>query len=229
MGKYIPKKPKTSKEVISSSSSGGSGVRTRAKTLALQRLNSSINISSKPNPNNNNNNNNSGDGDGSLCYLELRSRRLEKPSFDFNRKGLNNQRNKEEGHFGQFDKIGEIEGVNVNNKGLSEDGIIGIDEASCGDNNFEDRTTRESTPCSLIKDVNSIGTPGSTTKQTSPATNYRRAQDGVQRNIPTSLEMDAFFSSMERENQRLFIEKYNFDIVNDLPLPGHYEWTKVTP
>ncbi|KAM7272353.1 hypothetical protein ACFE04_027016 [Oxalis oulophora] len=77
------------------------------------------------------------------------------------------------------------------------------------------RTTRESTQCSLIKDVNNIGTPCSTTKQTSPASNYRRAQDGVQRSIPTSLEMDAFFSSMERENQRLFIEKYVSGVASD--------------
>ncbi|KAM7268671.1 hypothetical protein ACFE04_010837 [Oxalis oulophora] len=77
------------------------------------------------------------------------------------------------------------------------------------------RTTRESTPCNLIKDVNNIGTPCSTTKQTSPASNYRRAHDGVQRSIPTSLEMDAFFSSMERENQRLFIEKYVSGVASD--------------
>ncbi|KAK4407336.1 Cyclin-dependent kinase inhibitor 3 [Sesamum angolense] len=43
------------------------------------------------------------------------------------------------------------------------------------------------------------------------------------RSIPTAHEMEEFFTRAEQPQQRHFIEKYNFDIVNDLPLPGRYE------
>ncbi|KAK7859976.1 cyclin-dependent kinase inhibitor 3 [Quercus suber] len=85
-------------------------------------------------------------------------------------------------------------------------------------------SSRESTPCSLIRDADSIGiTPGSTTRRTSTETNRRV------RNIPTTQEMEEFFARAEQEHQRIFIDKYNFDFVSDLPLPGRYEWVQIIP
>jgi len=49
----------------------------------------------------------------------------------------------------------------------------------------------------------------------------------MQRNIPTTHEMEEFFALAEQQQQRLFTEKYNFDVVNDLPLSGRYEWVRV--
>ena len=64
-------------------------------------------------------------------------------------------------------------------------------------------SSRESTPCSLIRDADSIGiTPGSTTRRTSIETNHRRV-----RNIPTTQEMEEFFARAEQEHQRIFIDK----------------------
>ncbi|KAI5386940.1 hypothetical protein KIW84_073181 [Lathyrus oleraceus] len=37
-------------------------------------------------------------------------------------------------------------------------------------------------------------------------------------------EIDEFFARFEREEQKRFSEKYNFDIVRDMPLEGRYEW-----
>jgi hypothetical protein len=201
MGKYLPKKPKTTlKEVVSSTTTTTTtaGVRTRAKTLALQSTNPDAN---------------------SLCYLQLRSRRLQKPLFFNKTQRPQKQTHKEEENKGQFGKTGEIE------TGGS------FDEASCGEkNNLEfvnrDRSTTESIPCSLVRDLDNIVTPGSTPRNTSSAVND---QNDTQICSPTPLELDEFFSNAEQEQQRLFIDKYNFDIVNDLPLPGRYEWAKLSP
>jgi NAD(P)H-dependent FMN reductase len=65
------------------------------------------------------------------------------------------------------------------------------------------RSTRESTPCSLIRDSSVIHTPGSTTRQ---RTN-RVIHENVQRNIPTSSEMDEFFDLAEKKQQAIFMEK----------------------
>lgn len=130
------------------------------------------------------------------------------------------------------------------------------------------RSTRESTPCSFIRGGDTIGTPGSITRLTGspPATN-QGVQNGVQRIMPTANEIEEFFATAEKQQQRLFIAKYatfisklfalklsvlhfiystvlekfilfsllglfcryNFDIVNDLPLPGRYGWVQVVP
>ncbi|KAF8013692.1 hypothetical protein BT93_I1528 [Corymbia citriodora subsp. variegata] len=37
-------------------------------------------------------------------------------------------------------------------------------------------------------------------------------------------EIEAYLSAVEREQQRRFAEKYNYDVVNDVPLEGRYEW-----
>lgn len=71
------------------------------------------------------------------------------------------------------------------------------------------RSTRESTPCSLIRDSNTIGTPGSTTRQGSSTTTNRRVRNVIQRNNPTTEDMEEFFACAEQKQQRLFIEKYD--------------------
>ncbi|XP_065873154.1 cyclin-dependent kinase inhibitor 3 isoform X2 [Euphorbia lathyris] len=232
MGKYM-KKSQISADValMELSQSTTSGVRTRAKTLALQRLNPDTSSSS---------------------YLQLRSRRLEKPPLlkdakkggvDFeapensdascgkklNCKDSSRLRKKGGGDFeesGCFSEKREMLGLQCE----SED--LGV-EVSFGENylDFElrERSTRESTPCSFIRDSETIGTPGSTTRQTSSTMANRRVTNNILRNIPTTHEMEEFFTCAEQEQQRLFIEKYNFDIANDLPLSGRYEWAQVIP
>jgi hypothetical protein len=69
------------------------------------------------------------------------------------------------------------------------------------------RSTRESTPCSM-RDSDSMGTPGSTTRRTTSTETNRRARNGMRRNIPTAHEMEEFFVYAEKQQQRIFIEKY---------------------
>lgn len=46
---------------------------------------------------------------------------------------------------------------------------------------------------------------------------------------PTQAELDDFFSAAERRQQKRFTDKYNYDIVNDTPLEGRYEWVSLKP
>ncbi|XP_038703283.1 cyclin-dependent kinase inhibitor 3-like isoform X2 [Tripterygium wilfordii] len=170
------------------------GVRTRAKTLALQRLQSQ-----SPSP----------DDSSSLCYLQLRSRRLEKPAPPPTCRGDNHGSRREI-------------------KRESKEEV----EASCGENCLDsgcrDRTTRESTPCSLIRDPLNIVTPGSTSRRRkSSVTNNQRTRNEIQKSNPIMHEVEEFFAYAEQQQKREFVEKYNFDIVNDLPLPGRYEWVQI--
>ncbi|KAJ8539723.1 hypothetical protein K7X08_013975 [Anisodus acutangulus] len=217
---------------IQSSSPSSLGVRTRAKTLALQR-----------------------DDGGS--YLQLRSRRLEKPKpkqkpqvcvegkrqkYPLKDPNLPNPVRKVQGQnwncgleveecLGE-EKNEEIEIkneiiINNNNSG-GDDGVV---EGSFGENLLEfdgrERTTRESTPCSLIRDPDNIQTPGSSTRPNNSSEASGRVPNSARRNIPTAHEMNDFFAGSEETQQKQFIEKYNFDPVNDKPLPGRYEWVKL--
>ncbi|GMI71800.1 inhibitor/interactor with cyclin-dependent kinase, KIP-RELATED PROTEIN 3 [Hibiscus trionum] len=266
MGKYIRKAKTAGEVVVMEVSQVSLGVRTRARTLALQRLQKSsashpAAVASVP-----------GKGDGS--YLQLRSRRLEKPpvavhDHDSKRhkqqltqqqgsKKDNREHNpnpdsnsrvrvssgsdsekKKEGEVGSQDIAQEDNGndnvINYSNIGNnnSESNDFGGVEASFGENILDiearERGTRESTPCSLIKDPESIRTPVSTTRLTCSAETNQRVQNSRRRHIQTSNEMDEFFSLAEVDQQRQFIEKYNFDPVKDEPLPGRYQWEKLDP
>nr|TKS12044.1 hypothetical protein D5086_0000066300 [Populus alba] len=220
MGKYM-KKSKITSDVVAVMEVT-SGVRTRAKTHALQLLQSPVSSNLDAT---------------STCYLQLRSRRLEKPAPLFNAetkrnttkekdtfscKGASRLRVNSSSTTGGCDEKGTGK---LGFKCETEDSGS-LKEASSGDNCFDfERCTRESTPCSLIRDSETIANPGSTTRQRSSTAGSQRLLN-TQRNIPTTCEMDEFFAGVEQQQQRLFIEKYNFDIVNDLPLSGRYEWVR---
>ncbi|XP_074559664.1 uncharacterized protein LOC141815614 [Curcuma longa] len=46
---------------------------------------------------------------------------------------------------------------------------------------------------------------------------------------PPEAELEAFFATAERNLQHRFAERYNFDVVNDVPMAGRYEWIPVIP
>ncbi|MED6197310.1 hypothetical protein PIB30_055507 [Stylosanthes scabra] len=59
-------------------------------------------------------------------------------------------------------------------------------------------------------------------------TDSRRSSSMAQ-NMPTELEMEEFFTAAEKDIQKRFQEKYNYDIGNDVPLEGRYEWVELKP
>ncbi|KAB1213693.1 Cyclin-dependent kinase inhibitor 3 [Morella rubra] len=267
MGKYIRKAKTTAEVAVMDVSQPSFGVRTRARTLALQK---------SPSPTS-----------GSGSYLQLRSRRLEKPPvvlpchYSGAKRHKQGQSNREScslqqkqipdeassnpnpspragsrlrvGSLGaasdepvslgpKYDKeeaekvVGgaEEEDIQEKKEKCSNNNVdFGVEEASFGENVLEyegrERSTRESTPCSLIRDPDTVQAPCSTTRPTCSTEANRRNQNTMRRHIPTSQEMDEFFAAAEEEQQRQFIEKYNFDPVNEKPLQGRYEWVKVDP
>lgn len=231
------RKSKTTGEVALmdvSSQQSSLGVHTRAKTLALQRLQKSSSSSSAVSTG------------GSGSYIQLRSRRLEKPpvlvttSESKRQRCVSNPNSSSRAALGAAnsssdgssesklgEKRAEVEEIKKNEESVD----LGI-EASFGENVLEfdgrERSTRESTPCSLIRDPDTIRTPGSSTRPTTSADDAnRRVRNSMQRHIPTANEMDEFFAVTEEKQQKQFMDKYNFDPVNDKPLPGRFEWIKV--
>ncbi|KAB2014352.1 hypothetical protein ES319_D09G218700v1 [Gossypium barbadense] len=258
MGKYIRKARTAGEVAVMELSQASLGVRTRAKTLALQRLQQSSTSSpptvvSSP-----------ATGDGS--FLQLRSRRFEKPPLVVHHHVSKRHKQQQQGSkkdscvqnpnpnsysrvrpcggSNSEKKKGEdivqedngndniINYSNLNNNHNESNDFDGV-EASFGENILDmearERGTRESTPCSLIRDLESIRTPGSATRPPNSADTNQRVQNSTRRYTPTSHEMDEFFSLTEEDQQRQFIEKYNFDPVKDKPLPGRYQWEKMDP
>ncbi|KAG2401970.1 hypothetical protein LR48_Vigan09g107700 [Vigna angularis] len=226
MGKYMKKaKPKGELALVESSTTNATtsymGVRTRAKTLALQK--------SHPQPEL---------APSSDSYLQLRSRRLQKPPILLH----SPRRNKHPNPKSPIPEPARLGLASEHDAALTarshkEESALHenaeVQEASFGENvlDFEgrDRSTRESTPCSLIRDPDTVRTPGSTTRPTCSTDANRRTEHANRRQIPTSREMDEFFAEVEEAQQRKFIEKYNFDPVNEKPLPGRFEWEKLKP
>ncbi|XP_015574362.1 cyclin-dependent kinase inhibitor 7 isoform X2 [Ricinus communis] len=47
--------------------------------------------------------------------------------------------------------------------------------------------------------------------------------------VPSQVEIDEFFAEAEKKEQKRFADKYNYDIVKDLPLEGRYQWVRLKP
>ncbi|KAL2962868.1 hypothetical protein AAZX31_17G168200 [Glycine max] len=45
--------------------------------------------------------------------------------------------------------------------------------------------------------------------------------------VPTESELEDFFAAAEKDIQKRFTDKYNYDFVKDMPLEGRYEWVKL--
>ncbi|CAL9765411.1 unnamed protein product [Musa acuminata subsp. burmannicoides] len=218
------------------------GVHTRAKTLALKRL-------QETSP------------DTASCYLQLRSRCLEKhlpvPSSARSRAATRNRPNadpnpnshaspsRSPNHVNQAagaaespvnsDSVGSVptksrcftktKATALAVREVSPEVDPAETEGSFGENVLDldaSRTAREPTPCDLIRDSETVGTPGSTTRRTAS-----KRQAATPSSIPTNLEMEELFAGPEQLQQRSFVERYNFDVVKDQPLPGRYEWVKL--
>ncbi|XP_057427292.1 cyclin-dependent kinase inhibitor 4-like isoform X2 [Lotus japonicus] len=231
MGKYMKKaKPRGEVALLDSTATNNTttnttttsyfGVRTRAKTLALQK-------SQLQQPDL---------SPSSGSYLQLRSRRLHKPPVPLH---ASPKRPKSQNPKSPIPSpsapslASQHDGNTLPEKKTQHQNNSDGDEACFGENvlDFEgrERSTRESTPCNLIRDPDTVRTPGSTTRPTCSTEAPRRTPHAGRRQIPTAHEMNEFFAENEEAQQRKFIEKYNFDPVNEKPLPGRYEWEKLKP
>ncbi|KAG2327763.1 hypothetical protein Bca4012_036781 [Brassica carinata] len=234
MGKYM-RKSKFNGEAISlmevspssSSSSSSLGVLTRAKSLALQRRLQKPSLPTSPSPN-------PKKADCGGSYLELRSRRLQKKPPIVVIKRRKQQRRKESPGRNpnpRSDLVAESDECR-------QDKVLN-DETNnkCSTENFLElqdceslqRNTRESTPCTLNREAEINTSLGSSTKLNNGISDNsdQREESLSGSHRPTTPDMDRFFSGAEEEQQKKFIDKYNFDPVNEQPLPGRFEWEKV--
>ncbi|XP_057787459.1 cyclin-dependent kinase inhibitor 7-like isoform X2 [Salvia miltiorrhiza] len=98
------------------------------------------------------------------------------------------------------------------------------------------RVFREATPTSeLYGDSEHVllqQSPSTTSKKKSsppPTALRRKSLNSVAENMPSAAELEAFFAAAEKYEQKRFAEKYNYDIVKDVPLEGKYHWVRLLP
>ncbi|KAJ9670770.1 hypothetical protein PVL29_026976 [Vitis rotundifolia] len=85
------------------------------------------------------------------------------------------------------------------------------------------RERRETTPSSELRaesdDLESTARP-------SEANYHHRS---TVEKMPSESELEEFFAAAEKDVQKRFSEKYNYDIVKDVPMEGRYEWVRLKP
>ncbi|XP_047977141.1 cyclin-dependent kinase inhibitor 7-like isoform X1 [Salvia hispanica] len=88
--------------------------------------------------------------------------------------------------------------------------------------------SREATPTSeLCGDSEHVSPPPTSRKK---STNLRRkTPNSAADSMPSAAELEAFFAAAEKYEQKRFSEKYNYDIVKDVPLEGKYQWVRLLP
>ncbi|KAI4314957.1 hypothetical protein L6164_027813 [Bauhinia variegata] len=64
------------------------------------------------------------------------------------------------------------------------------------------------------------------TKKPTEANSRRMSPE---KKMPTEWELEEFFGAAEKEIQKRFIDRYNYDIVKDVALEGRYEWVRLKP
>ncbi|VFR00526.1 unnamed protein product [Cuscuta campestris] len=176
------------------------GVRTRARTLALLRRQSSAPPPSNPDS----------------SYLQLRSRRLplllvnpEKSPRRNRKYGPRERCFPQDPGSSNSDAHSSSRPVRVSSGSVGSDGYdLGMEASSNGSEPIQPRDD-----CLARREANE-------------AIHSVTGESIV--NLPSRWEMDEFFVRSEQQQEALFIDKYNYDIVNDLPLPGRYDWVKVS-
>nr|GMC83349.1 cyclin-dependent kinase inhibitor 7-like isoform X2 [Ipomoea batatas]GME21429.1 cyclin-dependent kinase inhibitor 7-like isoform X2 [Ipomoea batatas] len=90
------------------------------------------------------------------------------------------------------------------------------------------RLSRETTPTTeLRRDSVTEMESSSTTKNVSMAATSPQKPSTME--MPSAEEIEEFFSAAEKYEQERFKQKYNYDVVKDVPLEGRYEWVPLKP
>lgn len=99
-------------------------------------------------------------------------------------------------------------------------------EVSTCNNKFRFSSKEETSPLSEIcgdsEDQTSMDTPSK-----NPPESHSRKPSSEEEEIPSAAEIDEFFTAAEKREQERFAEKYNYDIVKDVPLEGRYQWVRL--
>ncbi|KAJ4839630.1 hypothetical protein Tsubulata_034661 [Turnera subulata] len=93
--------------------------------------------------------------------------------------------------------------------------------STCIDNKFSRETTPSSEFCGDTDDMDAPAAKKSHRRNSTAAAAVSRA--------PPEAEIEEFFAVAEKEEQKRFAEKYNYDIAKDAPLQGRYQWVRLKP
>ncbi|KAG7011200.1 Cyclin-dependent kinase inhibitor 7, partial [Cucurbita argyrosperma subsp. argyrosperma] len=96
--------------------------------------------------------------------------------------------------------------------------------SSNGCSEIVEESKRETTPSSQFRPTQSgdMESPAGKSEATSSG---NRSLSSVK--MPAESELEAFFIAAEKNIQKRFTEKYNYDIIEDVPLEGRYEWVRL--
>ncbi|XP_038888693.1 cyclin-dependent kinase inhibitor 3-like [Benincasa hispida] len=221
MGKYFKKSKLTAAIALMEVSPHSSpGLRTRAaKTLALQRLNKSALASSSS-------------SSSSSSYLQLRSRRLEKPPILRQHQKANPDGECCRGRLtlecSSTDSEKRKLGVGETQSGNVWD-VEDVFSENCLEFGGENWGTAGKMHSSVARDSSSNETSHSTRMETISSSTKSRVEMELLKSFPSANDIEEFFAHEELWHQRTFIQKYNFDFASDMPLQGRYEWVQVVP
>ncbi|CAL9042965.1 unnamed protein product [Musa banksii] len=95
-----------------------------------------------------------------------------------------------------------------------QDGEV-LDSSTC---NFESRRARREMPPSNEAQCEA----GDLESMTEASSSWRKAEA-----TPTQAEIEEFFAAAEREQAQQFADKYNYDVVHDVPFDGRFEWVRI--
>ncbi|PKA59511.1 Cyclin-dependent kinase inhibitor 3 [Apostasia shenzhenica] len=217
MGKYT-RKCRTIGEVAMMEVAQVVGVRTRARSLALASATPTAAVEVRGSPKKR-----KVPADGSdepevmqIAYLELRSRKLVMTQRD-PRSAKNSAeqrcRSVEPGRISRCSSISSCEAVD-------EDDLPG------GKKHCDDLA-------SSVCDVERSGVRGAFTPSSNidaidsnemESTAERRPLQPAPETVPSAAEIEDFFATAERAEKLRFAARYNFDVDDEIPLEGRYEW-----
>ncbi|KAM7482516.1 hypothetical protein LguiB_007099 [Lonicera macranthoides] len=88
--------------------------------------------------------------------------------------------------------------------------------------------SRETTPSSdLFANSGELMDSSTTQKMKRSPSSFRLKMSPSK--MPSAAEIEEFFAEAEKYDQKLFTEKYNYDVVKDVPLEGRYQWVRLKP
>ncbi|KAI3753161.1 hypothetical protein L2E82_25207 [Cichorium intybus] len=99
----------------------------------------------------------------------------------------------------------------------------------------DDGFSRETSASSVVslesEEMESYSTSTPKKKKRPAAANdvTSRCQPPPPAKTPSPAELEEFFSEAEKYEQKRFAEKYNYDIVKDVPMEGRYQWIPLKP
>ncbi|XP_051147206.1 cyclin-dependent kinase inhibitor 7 [Andrographis paniculata] len=94
---------------------------------------------------------------------------------------------------------------------------------------FSRETTPTSELCGDSEEVlmNSVASTPTKKSPVPPSMSRRKSSSSSAEKMPSEAELEEFFTTAEKYEQKRFAEKYNYDIVKDVPLEGKYQWVRL--